>query len=179
MLVVCERWVGDGDRLLHIDPSSSDNSSTSFSSWLGLLNRGSLRAKRPLSAAGSHFGILSPTDSNWLEPSRAPGYIIVSRTPASAVLPLIYTGASLDWRFVRGSICYTCLLKKINIRIQEAKINRYLASLIPQRGRREQLKKRKRKQDYAYTKYWKWFRLVSLFNGVSSFVGYVMPKSPL
>ena len=34
MLVVCERWVGDGDRLLHIDPSSSDHSSTSFSSWL-------------------------------------------------------------------------------------------------------------------------------------------------
>ena len=25
-----------------------------------------------------------------------------------AVLPLIYTGASLDWRLGRGSICYTC-----------------------------------------------------------------------
>ena len=61
----------------YIDPSSSDHSSTFFSSWLGLLNRGSLRAQSPLSAAGSHFGILSPTDSNWLEPPRAPGYIIV------------------------------------------------------------------------------------------------------
>ena len=68
MLVVCERWAGDGDRLPHIDPSSSDHSSTSFSSWLRSLHRGSLRAQSPLSAAGSHFGILSPTDSNWFKP---------------------------------------------------------------------------------------------------------------
>ena len=47
MFLVCERWVGDGDRLLHIDSSSSGHSSTSFSSWLGLLNRGSLRAESP------------------------------------------------------------------------------------------------------------------------------------
>ena len=44
---------------------------------------------------------------NWLEPPRAPGYIIVSRSPASAVLPLIYTGAYLDWRLGRGSIYNT------------------------------------------------------------------------
>ena len=51
----------------YIDPSSSrDHSSSSSSSWLGLLNHGSLRAQSPLSAAGSHFGILSPTDSNCL-----------------------------------------------------------------------------------------------------------------
>ena len=43
-------------------PSSSDHSSTSFSSWLGLLNCGSLRAQSPLSAASSHFGLFSPTD---------------------------------------------------------------------------------------------------------------------
>ena len=69
----------------YFDPSSSDSSSTSSSSWLGLLNRGSLRAQSPPSAAGSQFGILSPTDSNcnWNSPSRlviycfAPGYIIV------------------------------------------------------------------------------------------------------
>ena len=68
------------------------NCSTSSSSWLGLLNCGLLRAQSPLSAAGSHFGILSPTDTNHL----APGYIIVYRPPASAVLLLIYAGASLD-----------------------------------------------------------------------------------
>ena len=108
MFLVRERWVGDGDRLLHIDPSSSDQCSTSFSSWFGLLNRGSLRAASPLSAAGSHFGILSLTDSNfnWVEPPGAPGYIIFLRPPAFAVLPLFYTGASLDWRLGRGSICY-------------------------------------------------------------------------
>ena len=64
MLAVCERRVGDGDRLPHIDPGSPDPSSTSFSSWLGLLNRGSLRAQSPPSAAGSQFGILTPTDSS-------------------------------------------------------------------------------------------------------------------
>ena len=50
-----------------------------------MLNRGSLRAQSPLSATGSQFGILSPTDSNWhwLKPSVSLGYIIVSRPPAS------------------------------------------------------------------------------------------------
>ena len=48
----------------YFDPSSSNHSSTSFSSWLGLLNRGSLKAQSPLSAAGAQFGILSTTNSN-------------------------------------------------------------------------------------------------------------------
>ena len=47
-----------------------------------------------------------PTDSNWnwSKPSVEPGYIIVLHPPASAVPPLIYTGASLDWRLDWGSI---------------------------------------------------------------------------
>ena len=81
-ITVCERWVGDGDRLLHIDSSSSDHSSTSFSSWLELLNRGSLRAQSPLSTAGSQFGILSPTGSNfnWLKPSVSWLYFYLTTT---------------------------------------------------------------------------------------------------
>ena len=94
-----------------LNPSFSNHSSTSFSPWLGLLNRVSLRAQSPLFATGSQFGIFSPTDSNcnwnWPKPSVAPGYIIVSHPPASAVPPLIYTGASLDWRLGRGSIYNT------------------------------------------------------------------------
>ena len=54
-------------RTVILNQSSSDHSSTSSSSWLGLLNRGSLRDQSPLSAAGSQFGILSPTDSSRLE----------------------------------------------------------------------------------------------------------------
>ena len=65
----------------------------------GLLNRGSLQAD-------SHAGILSPTGSSWLELPLAPGYRNVLHPPASTVLPLIYTGASLDWWLGRGSICY-------------------------------------------------------------------------
>ena len=83
-----------------LTPCSSDHSSTSFTFWLGHWG------PKALSVAGSQFGILSPTDSNWNWPklSVAPSYIIVSRPPTSAVLPLIYTGASLDWRLGRGSI---------------------------------------------------------------------------
>ena len=50
---------------------------------------------------------LALTSASCLQLTRAvwaPGYIIVSHPPASAVLPLIYTGASLDWRLGRGSI---------------------------------------------------------------------------
>ena len=55
---------GDKDGLLYWPKFFLDHSSSSFASWLGLLNRGSLRAQSPLSGAGSHFGILSPSDSN-------------------------------------------------------------------------------------------------------------------
>ena len=64
--------------------SSSDHSRTSFSSWLGLLNRGSLGDQSPLSAAGSQFGILSPTDSNsnsnWLNLSGSWLYFCLTST---------------------------------------------------------------------------------------------------
>ena len=90
-----------------LTPSSSDHSSTSSHSGCAA-QRGHWGPKAiflPL-ALNSH---LVTTDSNcnwnWLKPSVAPGYIIVSVHPASAVPPLIYTGASLDWRLGRGSIC--------------------------------------------------------------------------
>ena len=107
-------WRGEletGTDCYILTQSPSDHSSTSSSYWLGLLNRGSLRTQSPLSAAGSQFGILSPTDSNsnwnWPKPSVAPGWIIFSRPLVSAVPPLIYTGASLDWLLGRGSIYNT------------------------------------------------------------------------
>ena len=137
MLVVCEKWVGDGDRLLHINPSSSDHSSTYFVFWLGCSTVGPsdwswLSIRHPV--PNSNWNC----NSNWLKPSVAPGYIIFLHPPASCgrmqlppspnlttstiqgdipisstgctcftVLPLIYTGASLDWRLGRESICYT------------------------------------------------------------------------
>ena len=64
MLVVCERWVKDGNRLIHIDPKFFWPKRHFFRILDGLLNRGSLRVASPLSAAGSQSGILSPTDSN-------------------------------------------------------------------------------------------------------------------
>ena len=127
-----------------LTPSSSDHSSTSFAFWLGCSTVGHWGPQALSLQADSHAGILSPTDSNcnwnfnWLKPSVAPGYIIVSYPPVScgrthlppspnsttstgqgdipisstgctcfAVLSLIYTGTSLDWRLGRGSICYS------------------------------------------------------------------------
>ena len=138
MLVVCERWVGD---CYILTPSSSDHSSTSLAFWLGCSTMGHWGLKP---SVWSWFSLcwhpISNWNGNWLKPSVAPGYIIVSRPPAFcgcthlppspysttstgqgdipisstgctcfAVLPLIYTGASLDWRLSRESICYTSL----------------------------------------------------------------------
>ena len=84
--------------------SSSDQSSTSFASWLGCSTGGHWGPQDPQSA--SWFSRWHPI-SNWLEPPRIPGYIIVLRPPASVVLPVIYTGAYLDWQLGRGSIYNT------------------------------------------------------------------------
>ena len=55
--VVCERWVETGTDC-YINPSSSlDHSSTSSTSWLGLLNWGSLRTVALNLQAGLHSGI--------------------------------------------------------------------------------------------------------------------------
>ena len=73
MFVICERRVGDGTDCYIDLKFFFDHCSTSFSSWLGLLNRGSLRAQSPLSA-------LALTSASCLQLTRtvcAPGYIIV------------------------------------------------------------------------------------------------------
>ena len=113
MLVVYERWVGDGDRLLHIDTKFFWPLQHFLRILAGLLNRGSLRAQSPPSATGSQFSILSLTVSNcnrnskWPKPSVAPGYIIVSH-------PLIPVGV------------FICHHRQIQPRPQVMVIFRYL-----------------------------------------------------
>ena len=65
---VCCVWEmsGDKDGLLYWPNFFLDISSTSFASWLGLLNRGSLRAQSPQSA--SWFSHWHPA-SDYLKPS--------------------------------------------------------------------------------------------------------------
>ena len=89
-----------------LTPSSSDHSSTSFAFWLGCSTLGHWGPKPSL---WSWFSLRWHPISNWNwpKPSVAPGYIIVWHPPASAVPPLIYTGAPLDWRLGRGSIYNT------------------------------------------------------------------------
>ena len=87
-----------------LTPSSSDHSSTSFSSWLGLLNRGSLRAQSPLSAAGSHAGILSPTNSNsnWLKASMS--WLYFCLTSACFRCSSAYLHRCISWLTARSRV---------------------------------------------------------------------------
>ena len=64
ILVVCERRVGDGDRLLYWPSSSFDHSSTSFSSWLGCSpvgHRGPKALSLPLALNSASCPQLAPT----------------------------------------------------------------------------------------------------------------------
>ena len=98
MLVMCERWVGDGTDCHILTQSSSDYSSTSSfcsaaqpgswgpkpSVWRWL----SLRHLVPNCDWNSNCDCnsnwsLPASNSNWLKPSLAPGYIIFWRPPAS------------------------------------------------------------------------------------------------
>ena len=82
----------------YIDPSSSlDHRRTSSSSWLGLLNRRSLKAQSPLSAAGSHFGILSPTYPNRL------GHLIILLSDVH-LLPLFFLLFTQVHLLIDGSV---------------------------------------------------------------------------
>ena len=99
MLVICERWVGDGTDWNILTPGSSGHSSTSSSfcwaaqpgSWgpkPSVCRLLSLRHLVPNCDWNSNCDCnsnwtLSASDSNWLKPSVVPGYIIVCRTPAS------------------------------------------------------------------------------------------------
>ena len=90
MLVVCERWVGDGDGLLHIDPKFFwlSHSGWTAQPWV-TEGRKSLVCKLILTLASC--SLLNPsatgtgTGTAWLKPSVAPGYIIVWYPPASCV----------------------------------------------------------------------------------------------
>ena len=101
MFVVREKWAETWTDC-YIDPSSSSPIAALLShhGW-GRSTVGHWGQQRPQSASWFSFG--HPV-SNWLEPPRASCYIISYRPHASTVLPLIYTGASLDWRLGRGSI---------------------------------------------------------------------------
>ena len=106
MFLVCERWV-ETRTDCYFDPSSSDYSSTSFLTWLVCSTVGhwgpkALYLPLTLNSASCPQLTQTATDSSRLYPD----YIFVWHPPDSAVLPLIYTGTSLDWRLGRGSICY-------------------------------------------------------------------------
>ena len=151
MLVVCERWVDD-----ILTQSSSDHCSTSFTFWLGCSTVGHWG---PKPSVWSWFSLCGHPISNWNSNSRKPsvayGYIIVyvhllpvgvrictkfnhvhrSRWYSDIFdqmhLFRCYTGATLDWRLGRGSICY--IISKTNP-IKESpgfyQISPYLADIV-------------------------------------------------
>ena len=95
--VVCKRWV-ETETNCYIDPTSSpDHSSSSSASWLGLLNRGSLKATTPSLQTGPYSGLLVSSSLN----CRRHLPIFFHNTHLfPLLLPLIYTGASL----IEGSV---------------------------------------------------------------------------
>ena len=100
---VCWVWEisGDRDGLLYWPKFFLDQGSSFFACWLGLFNRGSLRTQSSLSGAVSHFG--TPV-SNCLKPFGRLVILFSNVYLLPAVLPVIYTSASLDWRLGWGSI---------------------------------------------------------------------------
>ena len=99
MLVMCERWVGDGTDCHILTPSSSDHSSTSSSfcwgaqpgswgpkptvwHWLSLWHLVP-NCDWNLNCDCNSNWTLPALNSNWLKPSVAPGYIIAWYPPAS------------------------------------------------------------------------------------------------
>ena len=146
-----------------------DHSSTSFSSCLGLLNRGSQRTQSTLSAAGSHFGILSPTDSNrlgtWL-------YYWLKHTPASTVHPLITQGHLLIDGSVEGQYITLEMIIKLCCNFRSC-----ILVILPNNPRKsptfpiKQLSLSSRVL-LQWGGFW-FLGLVSLFNGISTFVGYL------
>ena len=100
MFVVCQKWVVTRTDC-YINPSSSSTIALLIPHLSWLLNRGSLRAALP-SVCKPVLTLASCLQLT--QTVRAPGYIIFYRPPASAILPLLYTGASLDWQLGQGSI---------------------------------------------------------------------------
>ena len=87
---------GDKDRLLFWPKVFLAHSNTSFSSWLGLLNHGSLRAQSPLCSWLSlrHFV------SNWLEPS---GHLVILLSKVH-LLPLFFRLFTQVHLLIDGSV---------------------------------------------------------------------------
>ena len=95
MMVICERWVGDGERLPHIDPKFLCIIAALLPHSAGLLNRGP-EGPSPLSGAGSHCGILSPTAT-------------VTRTVTATRTPTLPASNSNSTQTVCGTWLYNCL----------------------------------------------------------------------
>ena len=97
MLAVCERWVGDGDRLLYW------LNSTSFSFWLGCSTVGHWGPQTLSLQADSHAGILSPTDSN------CPGHLVILLSYA-LLLPLFFRLFTQGHLLIDSSVEGQCIV---------------------------------------------------------------------
>ena len=78
MLVMCERWAGDGDRLQHIDPKVFSRPKQHFFLWADQPEVA--EGPSPLSGAGSHSGILSPTGTATRTPTATATRTVLTRT---------------------------------------------------------------------------------------------------
>ena len=111
---VCCVWEmsGDKDWLLYWPKFFLDHSSTSSSSWLGLLNCGSLRASKP--SFSSWFSLWHPV-SNWLKPPRH--WVILFSMPTCFLCSSIYLHRCIFWLTTRPRVNIYHIYIYINIYI--------------------------------------------------------------
>ena len=93
-----------GQTVILTQTSSRDHSSISFSSWLGLLNRGSLRTQSHLSAADFQFGILSPTESNCNSPKPSVSWLYFCLTSIFFRCYCVYLHMCISWLTARSKV---------------------------------------------------------------------------
>ena len=82
MLVMCERWVGNGERLPHIDSKFFCIIAALLPHSAGLLNRVP-EGPSPLFGVGSHYGILSPTATRNRTVTATRTELCLPRTPTN------------------------------------------------------------------------------------------------
>ena len=125
MLVMCQRWVGDGDRLPHIDPKFLCIIAAHLPHSAGLLNRGP-EGPNPLSGAGSHYGILSSTATGTRTVTATRTELYQSQTPTNSnrlwhpvillfVVHLLPVGVYTKFNHVHMSRWYPDIFDRIHL----------------------------------------------------------------
>ena len=133
MLVVCERWVGDRDRLLYIDPSSSDHSSTPFAFWLGCSTIGHWGSKPSVwSWFSFYWHPISNWNWNWLTQAICGTWLYNCLMP-TCFLWAYASATTTELNHIHRSRWYSDIFNRMNLfRCSSAYLHRCISWLMAQ-----------------------------------------------